>query len=432
MSIPSGTSQGEEAQRRSPRPAAPEMVERRIDLGLLERALSLSGNSTAEPSSAPNEHTQPSNAAFPTCIEAASDVYRARGRASPVPSYHERAPLPRTNPQAAYPSPQSQTTQTLTSAAGSGQDVENRNSAVHPPLPLKRVIRSRPAPFIVFSFLVAILLGIIVGWIVFMRTMTGVANDRRANGEGDGGGVDGLILVGNGGFVFILLLTIALILRQVLLIYALVRPPPPRDPSQPTILNIPAWLLPTPPAYSESPTAINNSTSHDQGGQRYAHTSRAVEVESLPVYGETRGSKLLLRSESRGGSATSLDNRREADQEDDEDRVGVVVLYQPASIDNPASVPARMPALSREGGGSGQCDGSLGLGLTVEVEDEHTAAPVSVAATRPESSTTDGADRREDLDAVTSQEPIVKSTSTHGAEGKGKERDVADSQSKEQ
>ncbi|OCF31885.1 hypothetical protein I316_06485 [Kwoniella heveanensis BCC8398] len=395
MSIPSGTSQGEEAQRRSPRPAAPEMVERRIDLGLLERALSLSGNSTAEPSSAPNEHTQPSNAAFPTCIEAASDVYRARGRASPVPSYHERAPLPRTNPQAAYPSPQSQTTQTLTSAAGSGQDVENRNSAVHPPLPLKRVIRSRPAPFIVFSFLVAILLGIIVGWIVFMRTMTGVANDRRANGEGDGGGVDGLILVGNGGFVFILLLTIALILRQVLLIYALVRPPPPRDPSQPTILNIPAWLLPTPPAYSESPTAINNSTSHDQGGQRYAHTSRVVE-------------------------------------EDDEDRVGVVVLYQPASIDNPASVPARMPALSREGGGSGQCDGSLGLGLTVEVEDEHTAAPVSVAATRPESSTTDGADRREDLDAVTSQEPIVKSTSTHGAEGKGKERDVADSQSKEQ
>ncbi|WVF70954.1 hypothetical protein IAT40_005749 [Kwoniella sp. CBS 6097] len=366
----------------------PPMVERRVDLGLLERALSLTQEtgrtSSSSASSARNDFVQSSTAATMTIATGGDsgaivhDNHRDdRGRTSPVPSYHERPPAQSPHSSTPQTSSHSQTQQCNSQVT----DPESQISSADRP-PLKNVIRTRPVPFVVLAILVVMLLGTIAGWIVFMRTMTKIANARRGNGEGDGGGVDGLILVGNGGFVLLLLISIALILRQILLIYALIRPPPPRDPSQPTILNLPPWLLPTPPAYSESPSPA-------QGPSR--PTQRMVEVESLPVYGQTRGSKLLLRSESRGGSVRSIDLQSEVDQEDDEDRVGVVVLYQPSPAPAAAAVPASASAPTpRETGSPVNTDLHVGRrsrgndqGLSVDVVEVEVDAQIEADEEQP-------------------------------------------------
>ncbi|WVQ97006.1 hypothetical protein IAU59_004116 [Kwoniella sp. CBS 9459] len=409
--IPSSNIPPRAASQRQRAESTPVMVERRIDLGLLERALSVPRGRGPGESFVTRDEGALSLATPPEVTATRHTTSDGeRGRSSPVPSYHERPPgHPAPSGANAHRPHRSVNCSTLADSESQSQSPDQSLSQPS----LRQVVRSRPLPFIVLIILAIMLVGTIAGWIVFMRIMTKIANQRRDAGEGDGGGVDGLILVGNGGFVLLLLLTIALALRQILFIYALIRPPPPRDASQPTILNIPAWLLPTPPAYSETPVPRATSS------LRRA-TTGVVELESLPVYGQTRGSKLLLRSESRGGSVTSLDHQREVDHEDDEERVGVVVLYHPASARTPVPLPATTAAAMGTGATRTAPDvlvesqrgprSGLSLGVEVEVEMEEHHLETTAAAEDPGRRPLEAQSRLEGRESAVAEDQSKKST----------------------
>lgn len=85
-----------------------------------------------------------------------------------------------------------------------------------------------------------------------------------------------------------LILVFLLASRQAIFIYRLFRPiPPHRSPT------LPPWLVGRPPTYSEALRGRGTGDVED---------NIIAQNESLPKYGETRGSTLLARSQSRGGA----------------------------------------------------------------------------------------------------------------------------------
>ncbi|ODN84035.1 hypothetical protein L202_00064 [Cryptococcus amylolentus CBS 6039] len=170
---------------------------------------------------------------------------------------------------------------------------------------------------VLLAFFIA-LSGLIVGWTVFMihQLKTGSSSDSQgsdddsaSNGQQEGnddddegkwsGGVSPVTMVIDGIFIIAIVLFLALLIRQTSLVLSLFRPPPP--PHGPNPLSnpsshsfLPPWLLPRLPSYIE--TIGGRGTGTGDVEDRY------IVGESLPVYGHNRGSKLLLRSESRGGA----------------------------------------------------------------------------------------------------------------------------------
>ncbi|WVQ71293.1 hypothetical protein IAR50_000820 [Cryptococcus sp. DSM 104548] len=165
-----------------------------------------------------------------------------------------------------------------------------------------------PAYFIALS-------GLIAGWTVLMihqlkaKTSSDSQGDDDSTDEienGDGssgwsgsGSVTPVTMVIDGVFIIAIVLFLALLILQTSLVLSLFRPPPP--PQDPNMLSNPAtysflppWLLPRLPTYVE--------TIGGRGAGTGDVEDRFIVGESLPVYGHDRGSKLLLRSESRGGA----------------------------------------------------------------------------------------------------------------------------------
>ncbi|WWC96679.1 hypothetical protein V866_003551 [Kwoniella sp. B9012] len=186
-------------------------------------------------------------------------------------------------------------------------DIESQ-SQPHPPTQwskptIKQVIKSSSRQIVYLSILLGMIVGIVVGWIIFIHQMTKLSKSKKEEGEQDKSGVDTLIMVGDGCFILILLTTLFFILRHSLKIYAHFRPPSSPVPSQSgdmTMTEAP-WTLPPLPTYVD---AVGREQRTGDVEDRY------IAGECPPKYGDERGSKLLLRSISRMAEDQDLDGRQ--------------------------------------------------------------------------------------------------------------------------
>jgi len=146
---------------------------------------------------------------------------------------------------------------------------------------IKEVVRKHPRNITYASILAAAFIGMVAGWAVYLSVKrTGDARQDAYRGS----------LVVNGLFVVVLIILFMLSGRQFLFIYRLFRPfAPHQSPS------LPPWLVGRPPTYREALRTGGRGTGDVEDGI-------IAQNESLPKYGETIGSTLLARSQSRGGA----------------------------------------------------------------------------------------------------------------------------------
>ncbi|WVO13084.1 hypothetical protein L204_100694 [Cryptococcus depauperatus] len=158
------------------------------------------------------------------------------------------------------------------------------------------------------SRLVAIILGLAVlfagllaGMIVFVvnQNHLQIGKDKKKGGDGgeidsDNGQLSPVILVIDGLFIIAVIIVLALLVRQCFALKHLFLPPSRLTSSSQSIL--PSWLFPALPTYV------------DAVGERRpigGIANRCITEDGLPQYGNNRGSKLLLKSESQGSVAVA-------------------------------------------------------------------------------------------------------------------------------
>ncbi|WVQ85694.1 hypothetical protein IAT38_007860 [Cryptococcus sp. DSM 104549] len=183
---------------------------------------------------------------------------------------------------------------------------------------VKAVIKAHPKNTLYLVGLVAGLVGMTVGWTFFLMHQAEIGQSKDDGGDTEGTGQDGMGAIRGGGsnglspivlvvdavFIIAIVLAVALLSRQIFFIYHLFLPP--RAPDSPPSASsfLPPWLLPRLPTYVDAVGGRPDATGDVE--------DRWIVGESLPVYGNTRGSKLLLRSESRGGAVTAWEAGRGA------------------------------------------------------------------------------------------------------------------------
>ncbi|WWD05450.1 hypothetical protein V865_003527 [Kwoniella europaea PYCC6329] len=183
-------------------------------------------------------------------------------------------------------------------------DIEAQRNEQWIKLTIRQVIRSNPRRMVFLSTLFTLLVGIIVGWVIFINRMARLSKSKNEEGEEkDKSGVDTLIMVGDGCFILILLTTLFFILRYSLKIYAHFHPPSSPVPSQSgdTTMTEAPWTLPPLPTYVN---AVGREQRTGDVEDQY------IAGECPPKYGDERGSKLLLRSISRMAEDQGLDGRQ--------------------------------------------------------------------------------------------------------------------------
>ncbi|WWC60578.1 uncharacterized protein I303_103152 [Kwoniella dejecticola CBS 10117] len=229
-------------------------------------------------------------------------------------------PRPQRDPLPSNPSPRVETARPESQVRSSSMsdtdtdtdtDTESGLPKFTPPT-FKSAFHSNQPLFGILLSEIVLLIGVIVGWVIFVDQMS----KKKKNGQDDG--VDTLLMTGNGCFILLLLTTLIFLIRQSLKVFTLFRPP--RTPSNTEQGNqnqnhnhlgiagvlghgdtnqIAPWLLPPLPTYVQT-VGRERLTGHVE--DRYI-----LENGELPKYGDERGSKLLLRSLSRSsvGSARS-------------------------------------------------------------------------------------------------------------------------------
>ncbi|KAK4687308.1 hypothetical protein P7C73_g2824, partial [Tremellales sp. Uapishka_1] len=172
---------------------------------------------------------------------------------------------------------------------------------------IKQIVHAHPKTVSYAVFLVLLFCGEIAGWAVFVVKKRKL-NTPSAQNETPGDAEvmpNTVLLVVDAIFLIAILVTLILIARQAFIVHHLFSRP--LNEAERSRSTLPPWLLPRLPTYVDAVGGRNQATGDVE--------DRYIVGENLPVYGENRGSKLLLRSESRGGRVSESEIRRQMQEE---------------------------------------------------------------------------------------------------------------------